>query len=191
MKMKELSSFDLVGGTNLSLRYGHRKSIDLDLFSHEPFENLAIRTALEAEFKDITFKSQLNNKVGLFCFIQQIKVDFIQYHFHPVIDQKIEVDGIRMYGDLDILAMKIFAIAQRGVKKDFWDLALLFETYNLETAIEAYSKKFPSNQMLISIPHLLTYFDDAEESEEPVRLSNDTWDTVKQKISKRVEEYLR
>ena len=39
MVMPELKGFSLVGGTALSLLYGHRKSIDLDLFSNEPFEN--------------------------------------------------------------------------------------------------------------------------------------------------------
>jgi hypothetical protein len=32
MQIDELKDFDLVGGTALALRYGHRSSIDLDLF---------------------------------------------------------------------------------------------------------------------------------------------------------------
>ena len=32
MALPELKEFILVGGTALSLRYGHRKSIDLNLF---------------------------------------------------------------------------------------------------------------------------------------------------------------
>ncbi|MEP6556830.1 MAG: nucleotidyl transferase AbiEii/AbiGii toxin family protein [Ferruginibacter sp.] len=39
MQLPALSNFDLVGGTALSLKYGHRKSIDLDLFTTAPFEN--------------------------------------------------------------------------------------------------------------------------------------------------------
>jgi len=35
MEIEELNQFSLVGGTALSLKYGHRKSIDLDLFSYE------------------------------------------------------------------------------------------------------------------------------------------------------------
>ena len=34
MARPELAQFALVGGTNLSLRLGHRKSIDLDLFTN-------------------------------------------------------------------------------------------------------------------------------------------------------------
>ena len=33
-----LQSFNLVGGTALALRMGHRKSIDLDLFTREAFD---------------------------------------------------------------------------------------------------------------------------------------------------------
>ncbi|NJL74979.1 MAG: nucleotidyl transferase AbiEii/AbiGii toxin family protein [Saprospiraceae bacterium] len=36
--MPVLNQFALVGGTNLSLRFGHRLSIDLDLFTNEPFD---------------------------------------------------------------------------------------------------------------------------------------------------------
>jgi len=34
----ELKSFRLVGGTALSLLFGHRQSIDLDFFTDEPLE---------------------------------------------------------------------------------------------------------------------------------------------------------
>ena len=36
MATPELQQFALVGGTNLSLRLGHRLSVDLDLFTNEP-----------------------------------------------------------------------------------------------------------------------------------------------------------
>jgi hypothetical protein len=46
MLLPSLQNFGLVGGTNLSLRYGHRLSIDLDLFTNEPFENDKILAAV-------------------------------------------------------------------------------------------------------------------------------------------------
>jgi hypothetical protein len=42
MKIPELENFSLVGGTALSLLYGHRVSVDLDLFSNKSFENQVI-----------------------------------------------------------------------------------------------------------------------------------------------------
>lgn len=37
MKDQQLNSFYLVGGTALSLRIGHRESIDIDLFNSSDF----------------------------------------------------------------------------------------------------------------------------------------------------------
>ena len=43
-----LKDFSLVGGTALSLQYGHRISVDLDLFSNEKFEhNEILKSFLE------------------------------------------------------------------------------------------------------------------------------------------------
>ena len=37
MEIEELSQFTLVGGTSLSLRYGHRMSDDIDLFTEAQY----------------------------------------------------------------------------------------------------------------------------------------------------------
>ena len=100
------------------------------------------------------------------------------------------IDGIRMYGSADIAAMKIQAILGRGKKKDFWDLAELFNYFSLDDIIQFHTNKYPSQQLLISIPYALTYFTDAEESDEPVSLKGQTWEKVKSIIQKKVSEYL-
>ena len=46
MGLPELKEFHLVGETALSLMYGHRTSIDLDLFSVNKFDNKLIINAL-------------------------------------------------------------------------------------------------------------------------------------------------
>jgi hypothetical protein len=42
MGLPTLQAFSLVGGTALSLRYGHCSSIDLDLVYHEKFDLEAV-----------------------------------------------------------------------------------------------------------------------------------------------------
>jgi hypothetical protein len=42
MRLPQLKSFYLVGGTSSSLKYGHRISVDLDLFCNEKFDNKII-----------------------------------------------------------------------------------------------------------------------------------------------------
>ncbi|MBU3742950.1 MAG: nucleotidyl transferase AbiEii/AbiGii toxin family protein, partial [Sediminibacterium sp.] len=51
MQLPALKDFYLVGGTALSLLYGHRKSDDLDLFSYESFINEEIVEALKKQFQ--------------------------------------------------------------------------------------------------------------------------------------------
>jgi len=54
MNYKELSSFRLVGGTSLSLQFGHRQSIDIDLFTDAGYGTVnfpAIDAFLENNFK--------------------------------------------------------------------------------------------------------------------------------------------
>lgn len=190
MQIPALKSFYLVGGTCLSLRYGHRTSVDLDLFAVSDFTNEDLnKNLLNA---GISFKyNNIQNPIGLFGYIENIKVDFVKHHNFKQIDAEVIEDGIRMFGDRDIIAMKIFAILQRAQKKDFWDLAELLQHYSFKDCIAAYNEKYPGNQMLISIPYAVTYFADAEESEDPVSLKGQTWEEVKKIIGDKVNEYLK
>jgi predicted nucleotidyltransferase component of viral defense system len=189
LSIPELRDFYLVGGTALSLRYGHRLSVDLDLFSIKEFHNQDIINAIERHFVDFSFRSS-TNPVGVFGYINNVKVDFVRHHQFNVIDEVSEQEDVRMFGDKDIVAMKVFAILQRAQKKDFWDMAELLQKYTVKQVIQFYTEKYPSNQMLIAIPHALTYFDDAAESEEPVSLKSQTWESVKKIISHKVGLYL-
>lgn len=189
-QLPAFSQFSLVGGTALSLKYGHRISIDLDLFSHESFDNEQIIQTLTDEFEK-QFVVQMNKeKIGVFGFIQDVKVDIIK-HPHLLLQEPEIINGIRFYHTDDIVAMKINAIPGRGRKKDFWDLAEIFKHYTIKESIELYRRKFPSQQLLISIPYALTYFEDAEESEDPISLKGQTWDSVKKFIQKKVSEFLK
>ncbi len=57
--------------------------------------------------------------------------------------------------------------------------------------MEWHKEKFPSQMLAISIPSALTYFTDAEDSEDPVSLQDQTWEKVKDSISKAVCDYLK
>ena len=190
MTLDELKQFSLVGGTALSLRYGHRISVDLDLFCNLEFDQAAIIKSLEITFGH-QFKYEGNfTKAGIFCFINDIKVDIV-YYPHSTIEE-IELNGgLRIYGNKDIAAMKIQAILGRGKKKDFWDIAELFHHYSLNEIINYHQQKYPSQQLLISMPQALTWFEDAEAGEDPVSLKGQTWETVKKIMQEKVNDYLR
>lgn len=190
MVMPSLQHFSLVGGTALSLRFGHRSSIDLDLFFHEKFDQPQIVRNLEEVFKQRFVYKQQHTQFGIFCFIDDIKVDFV-YFPHVPISPIVEEEGIRFYDTPDIAAMKIQAILGRGKKKDFWDIYELLQRYSLQQLMDWHKRKYPSQMLAISIPHAITYFVDAEESETPLSFKKQTWEGVKKGIQRAVRDYLR
>jgi len=185
----ELREFALVGGTALALRYGHRHSEDLDLFCNKAFDRQTLMNALIYRYSQDFVHQETGFKKSLFCSIQGVKVDAV-YYPHPQIRTTNFEEGIPMYSDEDIAAMKIQAILGRGKKKDFWDLALLLETYGLDNIMNWHTEKFPNQMLLISIPQTITYFDDAEKSKDPECLRGLSWEEVKSIIRKAVREYL-
>ncbi len=190
MALPSLQSFSLIGGTALALRYGHRSSLDLDLFYHEKFDQQYLVGELEAVFGNKFVYKQQHTQFGIFCFIEEIKVDFVCYPHLPIRDIEI-ADKIRFYSDADISAMKVQAILGRAKKKDFWDLFELLHHYSLEQIGDWHKQKYPSQMLSISIPHAITYFMDAEGTEEPVSFKNQTWEQVKKGIQQAVRDYLK
>jgi hypothetical protein len=189
MGLDFLENFSLVGGTNLALRFGHRLSFDIVLFSPHPFSNFDLAEKLESSF-DIIETGNLNNKIGLFCFINNVKVDFVQHHYFALLDEIEIIDGIRMFGLRDISAMKIFAMLKRPRKKDHWDIAEILKHMSLDDVINSFLEKYPSKPFLISIPKALTYTGDVDIDQEPVSLNDTTLEDVKSLIAQKVDEYL-
>ena len=50
MAIPDLNMLDLAGGTALSLKYGHRVSVDLDLFSSRDFDNKTVIRAIKSRY---------------------------------------------------------------------------------------------------------------------------------------------
>ena len=190
MEMPELSNFSLVGGTALSLLYGHRMSVDLDFFSNKAFENAEIILALKNKFKHKFFTEEKQERFGVFCFVDEVKIDIIR-HPHPLIRPELNEEGIRMFSNEDIIAMKVQAILGRGRKKYFWDIAELLNHFSVADFIQFHKEKYSTQNLLITIPEVITFFADAEESEAPVSLKKQTWKSVQKIISKKVSAYLK
>jgi len=188
--MPELKEFSLVGGTALSLLYGHRISVDLDLFSNSKFENNIIVEALTKKFKSDFLIEQKPPQFGIFCFINDVKIDLVRHPFEMLNPPSV-IQNIRMFSKEDIIAMKVQTILGRGKKKDFWDISELLKYYSVQNFIDFHTNKYSLQNLLISVPQALTYFSDADESENPVSLKGQTWESVKAHIQKKVREYLQ
>ncbi len=190
MELPSLNSFNLVGGTALSLVYGHRSSDDLDLFFHEKFDHKTIENELINLFGSEFVYESGHKQFGIFCYIQKVKVDIVYFPHQPILPFE-TVDGIRMYHVGDIAAMKIQAILGRAKKKDFWDLHELLQHFSLQQIMDWHKQKYPSQMLAISIPNAIIYFVEADESETPVSFKKQTWTTIKKDLSKIVSDYLK
>ena len=190
MNLPEMSEFYLVGGTALSLMYGHRISVDLDLFSTSKFDNTQIIASLSKEFGDEFVADETKPFFGIFGYIDDVKVDIIKYK-HPLIRPTLTIDGIRMFSMEDIVAMKVQAVLGRAKKKDFWDIAELLKHFSVDDFIKFHKEKFSTQNLFITVPQAISYFTDADESEDPVSLKGQTWESVKKEIQKKISDYLR
>lgn len=184
MRLPVLESFFLVGGTALALQLGHRKSIDLDLFTPEPFNNTILIDALVVADFEVNIELEESNM--LITNIEGIKVDFVKMSY-PILFPTLLTEGVRMLELRDIAPMKLKAIAQRGSKKDFFDVHFLLDHFSLETMISLFQQKFKMYEVFHIIKSL-TYFEDAEQSANPVVFDKAvTWRKVKASISEAVK----
>ncbi len=169
----------LVGGTSLALQYGHRTSVDLDMFGDVPDDDQALLDILEGFGR---VQSQKTSKYIKSYVVDNIKVDFVNYSRYPWIDDAVVEDGLRLASPKDIAAMKTYAIQNRGSKKDFIDMHFLLQHFTLEEILGFYSQKYP-NYSMFRTRMSLTYFEDAEDQECPKMWVDVDWKTVKESIS--------
>lgn len=183
--LEELKGARLVGGTALALQLGHRKSVDLDLFTSEAnnIDNLT------SEIKSISANTKLlsSSKNMRFYFVDGVKVDIVTYPY-KWLSNPVCTDNVILASLEDIAAMKISAITNRGTKKDFVDLFFLLKKFSMNQIMEWYKQKYP-DAVLFSTIKSLTYFDDAEHDPMPTMLCDCSWEQIKSKIIKQALKY--
>ncbi len=186
MRLPVLRQFALAGGTNLSLRYGHRLSIDLDLFTNQSFSEAEVFDKLVIRFPGIIKTDEGKNTLSLM--IDEVKVDLLA-HRYPLLVDFTEETGIRLWSVNDVIAMKLGAVSGRGAKKDFWDIAELLNHFTLEQMLQLFNAKY-TNSDRGYVVRSLTYFEDAEDQADPIVLNDVTWPEVKQRVLKAVKELI-
>ncbi len=185
MLMPQLDPFFLVGGTALALQYGHRFSVDLDLFTNDSFDFEALLEALNEEF---TVSVESTSKNIFITFINDVKVDFVKVAY-PRLFPLVEMDGVRMLEVRDLAPMKLNAVTGRGTKKDFYDIYFLLKIMPLNEIIELFRQKF-SQYEVFHVIKSLSYFDDAEGYADPIVFDTTlTWDVVKSTIQHAVKTH--
>ena len=158
---EKLSNFYLVGGTALALYLGHRKSIDIDMFSPTFFdtEQLLEYLSKKYEFVKLSPFAKLS-KVILQGKIKDVKTDWV-VNPYPFVKNPETIEGIRLFSLKDIAAMKLAAIADSGKRlKDFVDVAYLSTIMSFNEMLNAFEKKYNVEKERAMLG--LTYFSDID-----------------------------
>jgi hypothetical protein len=179
-------NFGLAGGTSLSLQIGHRKSIDLDLFSPTSFSPKETENTL-ASSSSWHYEPMSQSERMLFCYLNKVKCDFV-YEPFPLINPFLEENGVKFYSLADIAAMKMHTVCGRGKKKDFFDIYALLQLYDWKQMLEWFSQKYDKSQFFF-LWKSITYFKDADNDVDirgidPFDVS---WDQVKETIIKKCQ----
>ena len=178
--------FYLVGGTSLSLRLGHRKSVDIDLFSNEPYGSLDFSVFEKFfqnnfEYFDITGISNIVG-FGRSYFVgesknKNVKIDL--YYKDEIIDPYDTIDNIRIASLNDVVAMKVDVISRIGRKKDFWDLHELLNFYSINEMLDLHKQRYEYTHLRDQIINNFTSFDSADEDIDPICFKGKYWELIK------------
>ncbi len=141
--------FYLTGGTALAEFYlRHRQSQDLDFFSDQPVDRLAVTHFVkEIENKLGTKEAAYEHVQDRYRFViplkkDILKIEFAHYQFKPL-QKRRKLAGLQIDSLLDIAANKLFASTDRNEPKDLVDLFfLLTEKFALKRLLPAVKTKF-------------------------------------------------
>ena len=164
--------FRLVGGTALALQRGHRRSVDIDLFTDMDYSDMpvaAMREYLEKEFPVHKGTESMDMPaLGYHIFLSEgneppVKVDF--FYTEPFIFPAIEEEGLRIADQREIAAMKLGVIGSQIFRqKDYWDIHEMLESYSLPDMIQWALKRDPYTITRDDIVKGLQQVDQVQES---------------------------
>ena len=185
MTIEEFAPFRLVGGTSLSLRYGHRMSDDIDLFTDAEYGTLdfyKLQDILRREFPYCYGDCGTIVSFGVSYLVGNSKEDCVKldlFYTDPFI-RPMELQGdIRIASVDDIVAMKMDVLPRGGRKKDFWDLHLLHNHYTIEQMLSLYEERYPYGSTREECIKGLTDFTFADSDPAPICLQNKVWQLIK------------
>ncbi len=196
MQLKELDTFRLVGGTNLSLLLGHRVSVDIDLFTDSEYKSIdfhEIDVLFQNSFAYVDYGFGGNDSMGKSYLIgdnkdETIKVDlfYTDSFQYPIIYN----DGIRFSQLEEIVAMKLEVIGNYGRKKDFWDIHELMRYFSWSEMLSFYEKRYPYSHTRDEIVKKLVDFKIADNDFDPICLKGKYWELIKLDIEESIVENL-
>jgi hypothetical protein len=180
--------FYLVGGTGLALQWGHRKSVDFVFFNKQEFTPDVLSSVIRE--KGVTFTERAKAIGTLHCLLNGIKTSFIFYN-EPLIYKAADFNALKIADSKDTVVEKARTIADRGLKKDFYDFYTGVKKFGIETLVDLVYQKFGNRINYLTILRGLTYFEDAERSKEELIFLQDveSWENIKKYFTTHIREF--
>ena len=157
--------FVLYGGTAISLRLGHRRSLDFDLFSNDHFQPDALEQEIPLLRRAVRSRSEPDTLVSVVDRGGLVTVSFFGgLSLQRVADPELAGgDGPLVASLLDLAATKVKVVQDRAEAKDYVDVVrLLAEGISLREALGAALAVYgPTFNPLLSLK-ALAYFGDGD-----------------------------
>ncbi|MBR4293462.1 MAG: nucleotidyl transferase AbiEii/AbiGii toxin family protein [Bacteroidaceae bacterium] len=196
MAIEAFSPFRLVGGTSLSLRYGHRISDDIDLFTDVEYGSIdfhRLQEILQMEFPYCQGDCGKIVSFGASYIVGNSKDDSVKLDlfYTDAFIRPVEIyENIRMASVDDIVAMKM-DVMPHCRKKDFWDLHLLHEIYTIENMLSLYEERYPYGVSKEGCIKGLVDFDVADAEPDPICLQGKIWQLIKLDFAEWISEFTK
>lgn len=180
----------LAGGTAAAFHLGHRLSYDIDLFTSKEFKTEDIVTAIKSSQLPLGI---LSEGVGTFvATLGNTKFSLFTYPY-PFLEKTTPLWGGRIAGLIDIAAMKIIAVCQRGTKRDFVDLYFILQDMPFRKIADHMIKRYGKERINPTvIGKSLVYFVDAESDPEPQYNAGHEkeWSSIKRFFAKNLKQFV-
>jgi len=185
-----ISDYYLAGGTGLAIHFGHRISVDLDLFCDRPDSvNPIERAAMRSLFDDPTTSIIYDKDSTFTANWRGAGISFFRLPLYPLVTQTIIVEGVPLASIEEIGAMKLAAIIDRGTRKDLIDLYYILQQVTLENIFEIAAVKYAKiGTFAVSATRALAYFNEAEALPMPRMLDKTSWAKMKKFLSAKALE---
>ncbi len=182
-----VNQYVLVGGTALSLQLGHRKSIDLDLFTTKNYDPVLIKKNIHKSYPVATIIYETPNSIGFN--IHDIKVEFVEWKEGFELEYH-QYDQWRLLKKEILASMKLNAILNRTEKKDYADLSFLLKDRPLKELLHNYKLCYPYQQVR-PVLEKLSGNSELIDQTNPVFLSNINWSDIELSLKKEVGLYYK
>jgi len=152
----------LMGGTALAVHLKHRRSRDLDIFVHEPFDAGALLPDLQA-VAEVVLVGLAEGTLN--CVANGVKVQFLEAQGQHSIEAPTVLAGLPVGSVRDIAATKYKVIGDRGELREYYDLMCLTEHTDIDPqlGLRMYCERYGVGLEHPSVAHIviaLGSFDD-------------------------------